>query len=129
MSIAGEGNGGKVHAALRLLDFAKEVFVMDAIRIEISSGLIPAVKAVDGGRNLLALIRETRRSLEAGGGARVPRIHVIDNERLPRLSFELFIQEQSAAAGELNDLADLEPLLLKLRSVVLEHQDSIAESN
>jgi RNA polymerase sigma-70 factor, ECF subfamily len=105
-----------------LISLSKEDFIMDAIRIEISTQLIPWVRDEGADRGLLTVVRELRKELEAEHGLRIPKVHIIDNGELKANAFALFIREQRVASGTVGERRELPGFGDSLRRALLDHR-------
>lgn len=121
--VAGGGRtAGQRRLADGLLALVKEDFIMDDIRIEISTQLIPWVRDEGSDRGLISLVRELRMELEAEHGLRIPKVRIVDNAGMAAHSFSLFIREQDVASGIVAERRALSGFTDFLRRALLDHR-------
>jgi RNA polymerase sigma-70 factor, ECF subfamily len=127
-AVLGRTNSRSTRAsALSLLRIAKEVYNMDDLRIEIAPQLIPLIQTDKPNGNVLRLLKELRIELLSTHSIQVPKIHLIDNLRLPDNGFVVFLHEQKVASGRMEDTAKPEELTTKVRQIILEHRQHLSE--
>lgn len=118
--------GGRTERQRGLADalyaLTRKDFIMDDIRIEISTQLIPWVRDEGQDKGLLSLLRGLREDLEAEQGMRLPKVRVIDNAALAAYSFSLFIREQGVASGTVRARGELPAFQGAVRRALLDHR-------
>ena len=108
---------------LKLTTLAEGAYTMDAIRIELGTGLVPFVEKQPE-NNLLNGIKGLRKDLEEDQSLLLPPVRVIDKSQLSDFGYTIHFHEAQIAQGDLSaDPAPVAGLCRHLRDAVLENRD------